>query len=83
MQARIASWAKALTAQGPGPYGAVTHKGVIRAAVAQALGWNMLPPDPVKLTWDAAHILRVDDEGRFDVVELNVPLPRGGDPSCA
>jgi len=74
VQGRLRDWAEALTAQGPGPFGAVTHKGVVRAAVALALGWDMLPPDPVKLKWDAAHILRVTAEGDFEVVELNVPL---------
>lgn len=74
VQARLSDWAEALASQGPGPFGAITHKGVIRAAVALALGWDMLPPDPVKLKWDAAHILRVTAEGAFEVVELNVPL---------
>lgn len=79
VQARLRDWAEALTNQGPpfaGPFGAVTHKGVIRAAVAMALEWDMLPPDPVKLRWDAAHILRVTADGQFEVAELNVPLAR-------
>lgn len=78
VQGRLTDWAEALLDQGPGPYGAVTHKGVIRAAVALALGWDMLPPDPVKLNWNAAHILRISPEGAFEVVELNVPLIREG-----
>jgi len=79
VQARIKDWAEALVDQGPGVYGAVTHKGVIRAAVALALGWDMLPPDPVKLKWNAAHILRVTTAGAFEVVELNVPFGRMGE----
>ena len=79
VQARIMDWAEALSAQGPGPFGAITHKGVIRVAIALALGWDMLPPDPVKLDWTAAHILRFTPEGQFEVVALNVPLdPIGG-----
>jgi probable phosphoglycerate mutase len=74
VQARLIDWADALTEQGPGPFGAVTHKGIIRAAIALALGWDMLPPDPVKLQWSAAHILRFTRERTFQVVELNVPL---------
>ena len=37
---------------------------------------DMLPPDPVKLDWTAAQILRINSDGRFEVVDLNVPLPR-------
>lgn len=72
VQARLTDWAESL--DGPGPYGAVTHKGVIRAAVALALDWDMLPPDPVKLDWTAAHILRIRTDGRWEPVEMNVPL---------
>ena len=79
VQARLTDWADAVTAQGPGRIlGAITHKGVIRAAVALALKWDMLPPDPVALRWDAAHILRIAPNGAFEVVELNVPLARKG-----
>jgi len=74
VQARLIDWADALTEQGSGPFGAVTHKGVIRSVIASALGWDMLPPDPVKLQWSAAHILRFTPEQTFQVVELNVPL---------
>lgn len=58
----------------PGPYGVITHKGVIRAAVAMALNWDMTEPEPIKLKWTAAHILRLNDDGILEVEELNVPL---------
>lgn len=72
VQSRLRDWAEAL--EGPGPFGAITHKGVIRAAVALALGWDMREPDPVKLTWSAAHMLRLAPNGQFEVLELNMPL---------
>ncbi len=72
VQARLMDWAESL--EGPGAFGAITHKGVIRAAVALALGWDMCEPDPVKLNWTAAHILRFTPAGRFEVIELNVAL---------
>jgi len=78
VQGRLIDWAEALPETGPGPFGAVTHKGVIRAAVALALGWDMREPAPVKLKWTAAHILRVTKGGSFEPVELNVPLIRRG-----
>ncbi len=74
VQARLMDWAESL--DGPGSFGAITHKGVIRAALALALNWDMREPEPVKLKWTAAHILRFTPEGQFEVVELNVPLER-------
>ena len=41
----------------------VTHKGVIRAALSLATGWDMLAKPPVRLTGDAALILKRDESG--------------------
>jgi broad specificity phosphatase PhoE len=41
----------------------VTHKGVIRAALSLATGWDMLAKPPVRLTGNAALILKRDESG--------------------
>ncbi len=81
VQERVLDWAESLTgtfgaSAHPGAFGAITHKGVIRAAVALALGWDMREPEPVKLDWATAHILRLASDGHFQVVELNVALDK-------
>ncbi len=78
VQARLQDWAEGLTSDGgfAGPFGAVTHKGVIRAAVALALDWDMREPDQAKLDWTAVHILRFKQGGAWEVLDLNVPLER-------
>jgi len=72
VQERVLDWARNRPA--PGPYGVITHKGVIRAAVALALNWDMTEPEPIKLKWTAAHILKLDAYGDLKVDGLNVPL---------
>jgi len=81
VQARLQDWAEGLTSDGAfaGPFGAVTHKGVIRAAIALALNWDMREPDRAKLNWTAAHILRLKPDSSWEVVELNVPLDKEAD----
>ena len=55
---------------------AVTHKGVIRALLALATGWDMLGKPPHRLSWSAAHLLRLDSDGQPRVERLNLPLVR-------
>ncbi len=82
VQARVLDWARNRNIENDGGcggdykgiYGVITHKGVIRAALASALSWDMLPPEPVKLKWTAAHILQLNEHGMLEVEELNVPL---------
>lgn len=59
------------------PAAAVTHKGVIRAVLALATGWDMLGKPPHRLSWSAAHVFRLDPDGRPRVDRLNLPLERG------
>jgi probable phosphoglycerate mutase len=63
-------------AQAGRPTAAVTHKGVIRAVLALATGWNMRDKPPHRLSWSAAHLFRLDAEGRPGVARLNLPLER-------
>ena len=51
---------------------AITHRGVIRALLAEATGWDMLGRPPAKLEWDAVHLFRVDPAGRPAIERLNV-----------
>ncbi|MEQ8334944.1 histidine phosphatase family protein [Nisaea sp.] len=53
---------------------AVTHKGVIRAALALAWGWNMMGKPPVRLDWTALHMIRLEPDGTIRPDALNVSL---------
>jgi broad specificity phosphatase PhoE len=55
---------------------AVTHKGVIRAVLALATGWDMRDKPPHRLSWSAAQLFRLDGRGRPVVARLNLPLER-------
>lgn len=61
-------------AEGPTLAGAISHKGVIRALVALATGWDMRGKPKVRLDWRAAHVFSVDREGRVSPHRLNLPL---------
>ena len=66
--ARVAQWL-ALVAQ---PTLAVTHRGVIRAVLAAATGWDMRGVPPAKLDWSAFHLFRLDTTGTPSIERLNV-----------
>jgi len=55
-------------------FGAVTHKGVIRAIYAAARGWNMMGKIPDKLDWHCLQVFKYSDENGLSVEALNVPL---------
>lgn len=57
---------------------AITHKGVIRAMLALATGWDMTSDFPQRLHWDAGHAFSVQ-AGQARVQRLNVALRRDGD----
>ena len=52
---------------------AVTHKGVIRAALALATGWDLRGSAPVRLDWERAHLFAIRD-GRLQIEAMNVAL---------
>jgi probable phosphoglycerate mutase len=68
---RIKSWLRDVALEGV-PTLAVTHRGVIRAILAEASGWDMRGKPPVKLDWNAVHFFVVDGEGKPGVDRLNV-----------
>jgi broad specificity phosphatase PhoE len=73
VQARVAPLLAEIAAAGQ-PTAIVTHKGVIRAVFALATGWDMLGKPPHRLSWTAAHLFRLDREGRPAIERLNIAL---------
>jgi len=57
--ARMQPWLNEVAAASK-PVFAVTHKGVIRAMMAKATGWDMTGKPPVKTKWGTLHMFEVD-----------------------
>ena len=53
---------------------AVTHKGVMRAVLAAATGWDMTGKAPLRLQGGALHRFEIDAEGRIGVHQCNIRL---------
>ena len=64
---RVEAWLREVAT----PTLAVTHRGVIRAVLARATGWDMRGKPPFKLDWSAAQVFLVRD-GEPSVERLNV-----------
>ena len=73
VQARLRPWLVEV-AGGGRPVAAVSHKGVGRALLALATGWDMQGPAPVRLRWEHAHRFEVSGAGEARIVEPNVAL---------
>ena len=69
---RLNEWLRDLRAGGHGVI-AVTHKGVIRAALALAAGWDLRGSAPLRLDWERAHLFALRD-GRLQMEEMNIAL---------
>jgi probable phosphoglycerate mutase len=65
--ARVRAWLGEVTQ----PTLAVTHRGVIRALLAAATGWDMTGKPPARLEWDALHFFTLSD-GAPAIERLNV-----------
>lgn len=72
VQARLRPWLASLDRDTV----AVSHKGVIRAALCLATGWDMMGRPPVKLDWRALHRFTVDRDGTIALDQANLPLER-------
>lgn len=70
VQRRLASWLASLAESTV----AVSHQGVINAAYALAVGWDMIGEPPVEFINGAAHLLIVDNAGVPHIQRLNIPL---------
>ncbi len=73
VQARLRPWLARLAAAGA-PTVAVTHKGVIRALYALAVGWDMTGEAPDKLHDGTAHRFRLASDGAPGIDRLNIAL---------
>ena len=52
----------------------VTHKGVIRAALSLATGWEYQGRPPVKFEWPDLQCFDLAPDGAFTLDQINVPL---------
>ena len=73
VQARLRPWLARIAAAGA-PTVAVTHKGVIRALYALAVGWDMTGKAPDKLRDGTAHRFHLAADGAPSVALLNTAL---------
>ena len=73
VQFRLSAWLTEISARGR-PVAAVTHKGVIRAILALATGWDMTGPPPMRLDWAGCHLFELNSLGRPIVVKTNINL---------
>ncbi|WP_439817133.1 histidine phosphatase family protein [Zavarzinia sp. CC-PAN008] len=53
---------------------AVAHKGVVRALLSLATGWDMTVKAPVRLDWRCLHVFALAADGAPALVQANVPL---------
>ncbi len=75
VQARLAPLLAAVAARGR-PTVAIAHKGVIRAILARAAGWNMSGRAPARLRDACAHRFLLGADGAPAIDSLNIPLRR-------
>jgi len=68
---RVRPWLRQVARAGV-PTLAITHKGVIRAILAEASGWDMTGKPPAKLDWGAAQFFALDRDGKPGIERLNV-----------
>jgi len=68
---RLRTWLQDVARQGV-PTLAITHRGVIRAVLVEATGWDMRGKPPAKLDWEAVHLFLLDARGKPAVERLNL-----------
>jgi probable phosphoglycerate mutase len=73
LQFRLGAWLADVAVAGH-PTVAVAHKGVLRAMVSLATGWDMRGPLAKDLDWQAAHLFHTGADGRLEIVELDISL---------
>jgi probable phosphoglycerate mutase len=71
---RLRAWIATHADGTPRNIGAVTHQGIIRAALSLATGWEMTGKPPVRMDWAALHVFAVDANGRVAIEAMNVSL---------
>ena len=73
LQHRLRPWLEARAA-GREPSAAVTHKGVIRALYALAVGWDMRGKPPTKLVNGTCHRFALSGDGTLTLQAANITL---------
>ena len=73
VQGRLESRLAAIAHAGR-PTAVMTHKGVIRAILGLATGWDFRGKPPVRFDWSCAHLFDLDGRGRPRIERLNIPL---------
>jgi len=79
VQARLAPWLRSVAASGV-DIGAVCHKGVIRAMLALATGWDMTGKPPFRIEAACAQVFCLAPDGELSLDRANVPLTPGDEP---
>lgn len=78
VQGRIVDWARSVTRSRSNVV-AITHKGVIKATLGLARGWDLTGKSPVRLDWSCAHRFGFDPAtGECVLEEPNIRLERDG-----
>ncbi|MGE4219678.1 MAG: histidine phosphatase family protein [Alphaproteobacteria bacterium] len=72
VQERVRPWLRDIVRAGR-PVAAVTHKGVIRAILALATGWDMLGSPPARVGMGTLQCFRIAPQGGIAVERLDVP----------
>ena len=70
---RLRSWLSEVGAAGR-PVAAISHKGVGRALLSLAIGWDLEDRAPIRLRWEHAHRFEVSRGGVPRLVEPNLAL---------
>lgn len=73
LQTRLKPLLARVAAEGR-PALAVCHRGVIRALVSLATGWDMTGKPPVEPAPGCAHAFRLAEDGRPEIDRFNIPL---------
>lgn len=67
---RLAKWIAERPANDPDSI-AVTHKGVIRAALSLGTGWDMSAPYPGQIDWALPLLFDISAEGQLKLIQIN------------
>lgn len=70
VRARVAEWLKQLPLKRVATI-AVTHKGVIRAALSLATGWDMQHSFSEKIHWHLPLAFELTETGSFELIRVN------------
>ena len=73
VQMRLYPWLKIRAQLGAATL-AVSHKGVIRAILAAATGWDMIGKPPFRLSWNRIHLFSLAPDGSPSIDRLNIAL---------